>query len=80
MKKINAPLVCRFDDQELSFDDGKDLAKYRFDKKYEVDSILMECGHIIVNLKECLVRVSALLVRSLLQQKIGSRSIKRGLV
>ncbi len=39
VKKINAPLVCRFDDQELSFDDGKDLAKHWFDKKYEVDSI-----------------------------------------
>lgn len=28
VKKINVPLVCRFDDQELSFDDGKDFAKY----------------------------------------------------
>lgn len=53
VKKINAPIVCRFDDHELSFDKGEDLAGHQFDKRYAVDHISIESGHIVVNLKEC---------------------------
>ena len=50
--KINAPIVCRFDGEELSFENGKDLAEYQFDKRYEITELTIEDGKVIACLSE----------------------------
>lgn len=42
VKKIKAPIVCRFDGQELSFGNGLELAAFQFDKNYLIESISVE--------------------------------------
>ena len=50
--KIKAPIVCKFDGQELNFDTGESLATYQFDKKYKVDSVSIENGRAVITLTE----------------------------
>ena len=39
VRKIKAPIVCRMDNEELSFSDGEELAVCTFDKYYIIDSV-----------------------------------------
>lgn len=43
--------MCRFDRNELSFTDGKALAEHEFDKKYTVESIVIDGGKFIISQK-----------------------------
>ena len=52
VKVINSPIICKFDGQELTFEDGKAMAAYEFDKKTDVISITIEDGKAVVELKE----------------------------
>lgn len=50
--KIKAPVIVRIGDVEMSFDDGKTLAEYKFDKRYLVDQITIEDGKAVITLLE----------------------------
>ena len=50
--KIKAPVICRFDDQELNFEDGSALAEYEFEKSYGIEAISVADGAVVVELKE----------------------------
>lgn len=52
VRKTESPILCRFDGKEMSFDSGAGLANYQFDKKYEVDTVSLEEGKIVIALKE----------------------------
>ena len=52
VKKINAAIICKFDDQEKTFEDGNELAVYEFDKNYDIVSVSVEDGKVVVELKE----------------------------
>lgn len=39
VSKIKSPIILNIDEQELHFENGKALAEYEFDKKYEIVSI-----------------------------------------
>lgn len=52
VSKINAPIICRFEDQEWSFKDGKELAGHVFDKRYLIDSLTIEGEKVVLALSE----------------------------
>lgn len=52
VSKIKAPIVCRFDGKELSFEDGEALAAHQFEKRYGIKSIEVEDGKAVVYLQE----------------------------
>lgn len=52
VSKITAPILCRFDGEELPFENGKALAMYEFDKNYIVDEIKIEDDKAVIELKE----------------------------
>ena len=47
--KINAPITCKFNGEEILFENGKELADYQFDKRYVIDVITVENGSLDVN-------------------------------
>lgn len=55
VKKIKAPIVCKFDDQELSFENGEKLAEHVFEKYYLIDSVEIEDGKAVLILTERVV-------------------------
>ncbi len=52
VSRINAPIICRFEDQEWNFNDGKELAEYSFDKCLLIDSLTIEGGKVVLTLSE----------------------------
>lgn len=50
--QINAPIVCKFNGEELPFENGKELADYQFDKRYIIDGITVEDGKVVYALVE----------------------------
>ena len=48
--KINAPIACKFNGDEILFENGKELADYQFDKRYVIDVITVENGKAVVSL------------------------------
>ena len=52
VKKINAPIICKFDDLEMTFEDGDTLAAYEFEKNYDIVCVSVEDGKVVVELKE----------------------------
>ncbi len=52
VRKINAPIICMFDGEELTFENGEALASYEFDKRYIVDSVSIDNGKAVVKLSE----------------------------
>ena len=56
VRKIKAPIVCRMDNEELSFSDGEELAVYTFDKYYIIDSVEIEGGKAVLTLTKDWIR------------------------
>jgi len=52
VSKIKAPIIWRFEREELSFEDGKAVAAHEFDKNYKVDSASIDGGKVIITLCE----------------------------
>jgi hypothetical protein len=50
--KIKAPIVCKYDGKETSFDSGEELAAYQFDKRYNVDTVTIEEDKVVITLAE----------------------------
>lgn len=50
VSKIKAPIVCRIDDEELSFADGEELAAHTFDNYYFIDTVEIEDGKAVLTL------------------------------
>lgn len=52
VKKINVPIVCRFDGKELFFENGTDFAAYPLERNYLVDLITIENASVVISLRE----------------------------
>ena len=52
VKKIDAPIVCKFDGEELYFENGEELAAHQFEKRYVVDAIKIQDGKAVIALAE----------------------------
>lgn len=52
VSKIKSPIVLNINEQELHFKNGKALAEYEFDKKYEIVSIKAVDSAIHAKVKE----------------------------
>ena len=50
--KINAPIICRGAEKDMSFENGEALAAYPFEKRYRVECIDIEDSKAVVTLKE----------------------------
>ena len=51
-EKIISPVSVRYDGQTKEFINGKHLAEYEFEKNYLIDSISVDNGKLIIELKE----------------------------
>ncbi|MCI9048654.1 MAG: hypothetical protein HFG71_15675 [Hungatella sp.] len=45
-------IICRFEDQEWNFNDGKEFAEHSFDKCLLIDSLTIEDGKVVLTLSE----------------------------
>ena len=52
VKKIKAPIICKFDGQEVSFENGEKLAEQVFDKYYLIESVEIEDGKAVLIMTE----------------------------
>jgi len=52
VKKIKSRVLVKFEDNEVEYESGTELADVEFDKYYLIDSIIAENDTIILNLVE----------------------------
>ena len=52
VKKIHAPITCRYEGQEWKFENGEELADHAFDKRYLIDSLEIDESRAVLQLSE----------------------------
>lgn len=52
VEKIKAPIICQFGNQRMMFENGNTLAMYEFENSYDIESLIIEDGKVVVGLKE----------------------------
>ena len=51
-EKIESPVLCRFDGEEISFANGAELSQHYFEKNYMIRSLRAVAGTVILDLAE----------------------------